>query len=82
MRRDGKGLDAYYGYWTEDARKLGTLVRWQDAAVIPGAFLVRSPGTHPCMRPQGAVYRQPASVMACARLQLTPQADLLNGNMD
>ncbi|MBS0422257.1 MAG: peptidoglycan-binding protein [Proteobacteria bacterium] len=46
VRKEGVGYDAYSGYWTEDAHKLGTVVRWQEAAVVPGAFLIRSPGTH------------------------------------
>lgn len=35
--------DAYSGYWLRDARTRGTRITIEEAAKIPGAFLVRSP---------------------------------------
>jgi N-acetylmuramoyl-L-alanine amidase len=54
VRQAVHGLDAYSGYWTDDAHKCGTLIRWQEAAIVPGAPLVRSKGTHP-EHPSGPV---------------------------
>jgi cell wall-associated NlpC family hydrolase len=45
--RDGDPdrVDAYTGYWGEDAVKLGTVISVGQAAATPGAFLLRLPGS-------------------------------------
>lgn len=40
---DPDRVDAYTGFWGEDARSLGTVVSVGQAAATPGAFLLRLP---------------------------------------
>lgn len=35
--------DAYTGYWARDARALGTEIPVEEAAAIPGSFILRAP---------------------------------------
>jgi N-acetylmuramoyl-L-alanine amidase len=45
-RPEGAGWNAYTGFWADDARNAHAAIRWQEAAIVPGAFLVRIPGAH------------------------------------
>lgn len=38
-------VDAYTGYWGEDARSIGQVISVGQAAATPGAFLLRLPGS-------------------------------------
>jgi hypothetical protein len=46
-RAEGAGWSAHTGFWAEDARNAHATIRWQEAAIVAGAFLVRMPGAHP-----------------------------------
>ncbi len=37
--------DPYSGYWFSEAKKYATIVSWRDALRIPGAALIRAPGS-------------------------------------
>jgi hypothetical protein len=45
--RDGDPdrVDAYSGFWAEDARTIGAVISIGQAAATPGAFLLRLPGS-------------------------------------
>lgn len=40
---DPATADAYTGYWARDCRTRGTAIKVEEAALIPGCFILRSP---------------------------------------
>jgi len=45
-RDDAVKADAYTGFWVDQAERDGATIPIADAAAIPGAFLLRRPGTN------------------------------------